>query len=154
MLMTSIPPLLFKVGDVRVIVEGTRTAEQIENAQCTWCGIPTLWYCDGIGCEQRGYFNIICAECEKKHRVCKVCSVGGLDRKLSNKHSHKYAMSGESKIAICAYCDFRFNIGRRCGSCKRAYYCNETCQQLDWKKRHKKECCEFTKASHNAQQKI
>ena len=40
----------------------------------------------------------------------------------------------------CGSCEFvSQHISQRCGGCKEVYYCNETCQSLDWNK-HKNFC--------------
>ena len=39
----------------------------------------------------------------------------------------------------CLTCGVRSRIARRCGACRRASYCGEGCQRLDWR-RHQTPC--------------
>ena len=46
----------------------------------------------------------------------------------------------DKKKKECGSCEFVSNsISQRCGGCKEVYYCDETCQSLDWS-RHKNFC--------------
>ena len=40
----------------------------------------------------------------------------------------------------CNYCHEKSNDLKKCGSCKKAKYCNIECQKNDWVN-HKKNCC-------------
>ncbi len=39
----------------------------------------------------------------------------------------------------CRYCN-KFGPMKKCGQCKRVYYCNEVCCRQDWLRAHKQEC--------------
>jgi hypothetical protein len=46
----------------------------------------------------------------------------------------------DKKKKECGSCEFvSHSISQRCGGCKEVYYCDETCQSLDWS-RHKNFC--------------
>ena len=46
----------------------------------------------------------------------------------------------DKKNKECGSCEFvSQNISQRCGGCREVYYCDETCQSLDWS-RHKNFC--------------
>ena len=47
--------------------------------------------------------------------------------------------AGSTIVSTCRTCGKEGTNLRRCGKCKNVSYCDETCQQLDWKN-HKKEC--------------
>ncbi len=45
-----------------------------------------------------------------------------------------------SNCSICANCMRIKKKMKRCGTCKKAYYCSVACQCLDWLNRHESEC--------------
>jgi hypothetical protein len=41
---------------------------------------------------------------------------------------------------------------KQCTACKRALYCDQECQKIDWKAKHKKECAEMKEANAKTKQ--
>ena len=44
---------------------------------------------------------------------------------------------------LCGHCK-RSGCKSRCSKCKDVYYCNRECQVIDWKAKHKHECCKIS----------
>jgi hypothetical protein len=52
-------------------------------------------------------------------------------------------------MSHCSYCSFFSNNLSTCGSCRKVYYCNTTCQTKDWKKIHFKICDKLSDTQYN-----
>ena len=53
---------------------------------------------------------------------------------------HAHAKTQNSKLEKCGYCEKPGENMRKCSRCKAIFYCNKTCQTLDWKQAHCKIC--------------
>ena len=53
---------------------------------------------------------------------------------------HPHAKNQNSKPEKCGYCEKPGENMRKCSRCKAIFYCNKTCQTLDWKQAHCKIC--------------
>ncbi|XP_019729317.1 N-lysine methyltransferase SMYD2-B-like [Hippocampus comes] len=69
-------------------------------------------------------------------RVTRAFHVGEL---LFSCPPYSYVLSAQERGAYCEFCFNRKESLARCGKCKKAYYCNVTCQKGDWAV-HKLEC--------------
>ena len=73
----------------------------------------------GIRIENLEYVKVI---------PCSLTELTGLSEQYSSSKDACWGCGQENKSL------------KKCGACKNAWYCNETCQRLDWGKRHKKVC--------------
>uniref|UniRef100_A0A8C5CIV7 [histone H3]-lysine(4) N-trimethyltransferase n=1 Tax=Gadus morhua TaxID=8049 RepID=A0A8C5CIV7_GADMO len=69
-------------------------------------------------------------------RVTKPFKVGEL---IFSCPAYSFVLSAKERGSYCEYCFNRKEGLARCGKCKKACYCNATCQRADWSM-HKLEC--------------
>ncbi|CAL8317952.1 unnamed protein product [Boreogadus saida] len=69
-------------------------------------------------------------------RVTKPFKVGDL---IFSCPAYSFVLSAKERGSYCEYCFNRKEGLARCGKCKKACYCNATCQRADWSM-HKLEC--------------
>jgi len=54
-------------------------------------------------------------------------------------YMHTIMADGLVDVEVCEWCAKEIMAARKCGGCERVFYCDEECQEADWKT-HKKNC--------------
>ena len=117
-----------------------KTVDWVPPKGCCRCGEPHYNYCEGNVCAvARGKPAIICPDCELEYGFCVEC--------YPNSRAADSLVPPEILSSFPSGCDQCGKIVAlmKCGGCGKAFYCSRHCQQVHWKKYHKKVCTQSHK---------
>ena len=100
-------------------------------------------FCDSLPeeCKKQAVGDETVETVKEKWRLC----IKGLRAMDKNDLAASYFLNAYPDKEMCFMCgasqkEIRPTSMKRCGRCKKAYYCSVTCQHLHWDKLHRTEC--------------